>query len=73
MSRQFFTEEQIESLRQNPYVYSVSAIVLVLRKEFKEICYAEYEEGALQGKFSGNTDLIHLSWGRSYFQYRKEY
>ena len=32
MSRQFFTEEQIESLRQNPYVYSVSAIVLVLRE-----------------------------------------
>ena len=47
MSRQFFTEEQIESLRQNPYVYSVSAIVLVLRKEFKEIFYAEYKEGAL--------------------------
>lgn len=47
MSRQIFTEEQIESLRQNPYVYSVSATVLVLRKEFKEIFYAEYTEGAL--------------------------
>ena len=67
MSRQFFTEEQIESLRQNPYVYSVSAIVLVLRKEFKEIFYAEYKEGALPRKFSGNTDLIHLSWGKVVF------
>lgn len=46
MSRQFFTNEQIESLRQNPHVLSVSAAVLVFRKEFKERFYAEYMEGA---------------------------
>ena len=37
MSRKLFTEEQMASLRQNPYVYSVSSTVLVLRKSFKEI------------------------------------
>lgn len=47
MSRQFFTGEQIEILRQNPYVYSVSPAVLTLSKEFKEIFYAEYMNGAL--------------------------
>ena len=41
-----FTEEQMASLRQNPYVYSVSSTVLVLRKSFKEIFYKEYMEGA---------------------------
>ena len=46
MSRKFFTEEQIEALRQNPYVYSVSRSNLVLRKSFKEIFYTEYMEGA---------------------------
>lgn len=46
MSRKLFTEEQMASLRQNPYVYSVSSTVLVLRKSFKEIFYKEYMEGA---------------------------
>ena len=45
MSRQLFTNEQIESLRQNPHVYHVSASVLAFRKEFKERFYAEYMEG----------------------------
>lgn len=46
MSRKFFTEEQIATLRQNPYVYSVSRSTLVLRKSFKELFYSEYMEGA---------------------------
>ncbi len=45
MSRKLFTEEQISILRQNPYVYSVSPAVLTLTKEFKEIFYAQYQEG----------------------------
>lgn len=45
MSRNIFTEEQQQLLRQNPYVYSVSAVRLQLTKEFKEIFLAEYNSG----------------------------
>lgn len=62
MSRQFFTNEQIESLRQNPHVLSVSAAVLVFRKEFKERFYAEYMEGAFPRDILKNTGLTLLSW-----------
>ena len=49
MSKQriFFTEEQMAALRQNPYVYSVTQGTLALTKEFKEIFYAEYQNGIL--------------------------
>lgn len=46
MSRKHFTEEQIAVLRQNPYVYSVTPAVLALTKEFKEIFYTAYQNGA---------------------------
>lgn len=37
MSRKQFTEEQQQKLRQNPYVYSVTATRLSLTREFKEL------------------------------------
>lgn len=37
MSRRQFTEEQQQKLRQNPYVYSVTATRLSLTREFKEL------------------------------------
>ena len=37
MSRRQFTEEQQRKLRQNPYVYSVTATRLSLTREFKEL------------------------------------
>lgn len=50
MSRTLFTEEQIATLRQNPYVYSVTPAVLALTKEFKEIFYTEYQNGTTPRK-----------------------
>lgn len=67
MSRQLFTNEQIESLRQNPHVYHVSASVLAFRKEFKERFYAEYMEGSFPRDILKNTGLIHLSWENTVF------
>ena len=37
MSRKQFTEDQQQKLRQNPYVYSVTATRLSLTREFKEL------------------------------------
>lgn len=45
MSRKLFTEEQLQLLRQNPYVYSVTSARLQLTKEFKEIFLSLYNEG----------------------------
>ena len=47
MSRKQFTREQIEILRQNPYVYSVTGSRLTLTKEFKEIFMTSYKAGEL--------------------------
>ncbi len=69
--RTFFTEEQMASLRQNPYVYSVTQGTLTLTKEFKEIFYAEYQRGILprnileQHGFDLNALGTHRIWSIS--------
>ena len=45
MSRQCFTEEQINLLRQNPYVYSVTGSRLTFTKTFKEEFITAYNKG----------------------------
>ena len=45
MSRQCFTEEQINLLRQNPYVYSITGSRLVFTKTFKEEFLEAYNKG----------------------------
>ena len=45
MNRNIFTDEQIQILRENPYVYSVSPYQISLTKEFKEIFYEEGNKG----------------------------
>ncbi len=45
MSRKLFTKEQQQLLRNNPYVYSVTASRLQLTKEFKELFMTAYNSG----------------------------
>ena len=47
MSRRQFTEEQINILRQNPYVFSVTCTRLTLTREFKELFMTAYQAGEL--------------------------
>ena len=47
MSRRQFTEEQINILRQNPYVFSVTGTRLTLTREFKELYMTAYQAGEL--------------------------
>lgn len=46
-TRKHFTEEQIQELRKNPYVFSVTGTRLMLTKEFKEIFLSEYNAGEI--------------------------
>ena len=45
-TRNPLTEEQMEALRRNPYVLSVTPTRLSLTKEFKELFYLENQAGA---------------------------
>lgn len=45
MSRKRFTEEELNILRHNPYVYSVTSARMILTKEFKELFMAAYQAG----------------------------
>ena len=45
MSKVKFTQEQQQLLRDNPYTVKVTADVLSLSREFKEIFYREYLSG----------------------------
>lgn len=47
MSRRLFTEEQINQLRKNPYVYNITPAKLSFTKEFKELFLASYNKGEL--------------------------
>lgn len=47
MSRKQFTEEQLNILRKNPYVYSVTGARMTLTKKFKEIFMTAYQAGEL--------------------------
>lgn len=57
-----FTEEQIIQLRQNPYVFNIVGNKLFLTKEFKEIFFAEYNQGNLPRsileKYGFNTAIL---------------
>ncbi len=57
MNRKQFTEEQLQLLRQNPYVYSVTASRLLLTKEFKEIFMTAYNAGESLRKILENHGL----------------
>lgn len=76
MSRKFFTEEEMATLRQNPYVYSVSPTVVILTKAFKEIFYAEYQQGAypraIFEKYGLTADLLGKSRLTGMAQHIKE-
>lgn len=62
MSRKQFTEEQQQKLRQNPYVYSVTATRLSLTREFKELFMETCEAGGtprgILEKHGFTVDLI---------------
>ena len=45
-NRNRLAEEQMEALRQNPYVLSVTQTRIPLTKEFKELFHHEYSKGA---------------------------
>ncbi|MDO4179054.1 MAG: transposase [Phascolarctobacterium sp.] len=45
MRRHFFTEEQQNILRNNPYVYKVTDVTLRVTQEFKQIFLEAYNNG----------------------------
>lgn len=50
MGVNYFTQEQIEELRKNPYVTNVTEKVITYSEEFKELFWMEYLNGILPSK-----------------------
>lgn len=72
MSKDKFTPEQQQLLRNNPYTIRVTENVLSLSKEFKELFYKEYLAGSLPRdilqKYGLPPDILgeRRIWGISY-------
>lgn len=72
MSKAKFTTEQQQLLRNNPYTVRVTADVLNLSKEFKELFYKEYLTGILPRdileKYGYSADILGKQriWGISH-------
>lgn len=72
MSKDKFTPEQQQLLRNNPYTIRVTENVLSLSKEFKELFYKEYLAGSLPRdilqKYGLLPDILgeRRIWGISY-------
>lgn len=73
-----FTEEQIDYLNQNPFVYKVTPSRLYLTKDFKELFYSDYQDGyqpaEIFSKYGLDPNIIgeQRVWSMS-FRIRKEY
>lgn len=68
MSRKQFTEEQQQKLRQNPYVYSVTATRLSLTREFKELFMEACRAGGTPRKIlEDNGFSVELIGERRFF------
>lgn len=47
MSKKVFTPEEVEMLRGNKYTFAVTPHILSFTKEFKELFWEEYQDGAI--------------------------
>lgn len=71
MSMKQFTKEQQQKLRQNPYVYNITATRLSLTREFRELFMESYRAGGaprkiLEENLSTNLDKINISYLQTY-------
>lgn len=55
MGKNYFTDEQLESLLKNPYVKAASAKAITYTEEFKEHFVAEYEAGKTPSEILRNS------------------
>ena len=47
MSKKQFSDEEMDTLRQNPFTFNVTRNTLSFTKEFKELFLAEYKAGSI--------------------------
>ncbi len=59
MSKKVFTDQEMEMLRVNQYTYAVTPRILSFTKEFKELFWKEYQDGAIPRQILGKKRI----WG----------
>jgi transposase-like protein len=57
MKKNYFTNEQQEQLRANPYIEKVSDTTITYTKEFRETFMAEYQTGKLPSQILREMDI----------------
>ena len=58
MGINYFTDEQLKELKNNPYVVKCSAKNITYAEEFKDLFWIDYQMECRQLKYLKNTDLI---------------
>ena len=58
MGINYFTDEQLKELNNNPYVVKCSAKNITYAEEFKDLFWIDYQNGMPPIKYLKNTDLI---------------
>ena len=65
MGKNYFTQEQVEQLRQNKYVKNVSEKAITYTEEFKEVFLFEYNEGKLPSQILDEMGFDYKVLGES--------
>ena len=63
MGKNYFTPEQVEQLRQNKYVKTVSEKAITYTEEFKEVFLLEYNTGKLPSQILAEMGFDHKVLG----------
>ena len=64
MGKKYFTQEQVEQLRQNKYVKNVSEKAITYTEEFKEVFLLEYNEGKLPSQILDEMGFDYKALGQ---------
>lgn len=64
MAKNYFTEEELNELRANPYIKKVSSKVITYTKEFKERFESEYRAGKIPSQILTEMGINHTVLGR---------
>jgi hypothetical protein len=64
MGKKYFTEEQQNELRNNPYIQKVSAKSITYTKKIKEKFQEEYRAGKLPSQILSDMRIYHHMLGK---------
>lgn len=65
MSKKVFTNEEVEMLNNNSYIYTVTPHILSFTKEFKGLFWKEYQAGDSLARSLKSTAIPQISLAKN--------